>query len=87
MRNYNPLGVYFVRIPKLNRGELKMSEEKQLQLGMTPQEVAEILGKPEEIKKTGWKAVACLYTGMQDGEEISIKIRFVDTEYFRVNLI
>jgi len=36
-----------------------MNEQKKLELGMTPKEVVEILGKPYQIKKKGWKAVNC----------------------------
>ena len=53
-----------------------MTKQKELKLEMTPKEVAAILGKPDTIKKDGWKAVSCYYTTV-DLEE-NIKIRFVD---------
>ena len=53
-----------------------MEEQLELKLDMTTKEVAEILGKPDKIKKTGWKAVSCLYTT----DEENIKIRFFDNE-------
>jgi hypothetical protein len=57
-----------------------VNKPKELKLDMTNKEVAEILGKPENIKKDGYKAVACLYTAILDDEEINIKIRFVDNK-------
>lgn len=53
-----------------------MNEQQELKLGMTPKEVAKILGKPDKIKKTGWKAVNCYYTT----DEENIIIRFVDNQ-------
>lgn len=57
-----------------------MEEQLELKLGMTPKEVAEILGKPDEIKKNSWKAVSCLYTT----DEENIKIRFVDNKVVHI---
>lgn len=45
-----------------------MNKQRELKLDMTNKEVAEILGKPDKIKKTEWKAVACLYTAIVDDE-------------------
>ncbi len=62
-----------------------MNEQDELKLDMTNKEVAEILGKPEKIKKTGWKAVHCLYTAIDDdGEDINIKIRFSDNKVVQI---
>ena len=57
-----------------------MNEHTELKLGMTPKEVAEILGQPDQSKKTGWKAVSCLYTT----DEENIKIRFVDNKVSQI---
>ena len=57
-----------------------MEEQLELKLGMTTKEVAEILGKPDKIKKNGWKAVSCLYTT----DEENIKIRFVDNKVSQI---
>ena len=51
---------------------------------MTNKEVADILGKPEKIKKTGEKAVSCLYSTTLDGEEIMVKISFVDNKVTQI---
>ena len=61
-----------------------MKQQHELKLGMTPKEVAAILGKPEKIKKTGWKAVSCLYTTRLDDEKIKIKIRFFDNKVVQI---
>jgi hypothetical protein len=58
-----------------------MNEKKELELGMTPKEVAEILGKPKETKKeAGWKAVSCFYST----DEENIKIRFSDNKVVHI---
>lgn len=61
-----------------------MNKQRELKLDMTNKEVAEILGKPDKIKKTEWKAVACLYTAIVDDEEINIKIRFSDNKVVQI---
>jgi outer membrane protein assembly factor BamE (lipoprotein component of BamABCDE complex) len=53
-----------------------MNEQNELKLGMTPEEVAKILGKPDKIEKTGWQEVNCYYT--TDYENIIV--RFVDNQ-------
>ena len=53
-----------------------MKQQEELKLGMTPKEVAQILGKPDKIEKTGWQEVNCYYTT----DEENIKIRFVDNQ-------
>jgi hypothetical protein len=53
-----------------------MKEQNELKLGMTPKEVAAILGQPEKIQKGDWKSISCLYSTTLDDEEINIKIKF-----------
>ena len=52
-----------------------MNEQKELKLGMTPEQVIEILGEPDNIKKDEWGASTFYYTTIK-GEE-NIKVRFV----------
>ena len=39
-----------------------MNEQNELKLGMKPDEVIEILGEPDDIKKDEWGAFAFYYT-------------------------
>jgi hypothetical protein len=52
-----------------------MNQQRELKLGMIPDEVKEILGEPDDIKKDEWGAFTFYFMTIE-GEE-NVKIRFV----------